>query len=207
MSDFTEEKTKCPLCWPETWPRTNPALRVHSRFGEKTISVAWNFLHHEVTLLTSGSWLMSSNIPRSKRDDVPLSMPITRLSDPGVAVYFTFMNKPVTLACDKWLLVEDNIWAIGKHIEALRGQDRWGVGTLEQAFRGYMALPGIGQSSALKWWEVLGVAVNSSPEQVKEAYRILVKKHHPDRNGDPELFHRLQEAWRQFELDASAVTK
>jgi hypothetical protein len=144
-------------------------------------------------------WFMSSNIPRTRSGDGPPISTYKQPADPGVAIYFSINKKPVSLACDKWLRVEDNIWALAKHIEALRGQDRWGVGTIEQAFRGYMALPGIGQSSGSKWWETLGVPINSTVEQVKEAYRILVKKHHPDRNGDAELFHRIQEAFQQFE--------
>lgn len=115
--------------------------------------------------------------------------------DKGAAVYFKLDGKDVSLACDRWDRVECNIWAIAKHVEALRGQDRWGVGNIEQAFRGYLALPE--KTSGSAWWEVLGVAINASAEQVKEAYRLLVKKHHPDAGGDTELFHRLQEAFRQ----------
>ena len=121
-------------------------------------------------------------------------------ADTGAAVYFDLKGKAVSLACDKWRRVEDNIWAIVKHIEAIRGQERWGVGSVEQSFRGYMALPAIGQTSGLQWWNVLGVPVNASAEQVREAYQILVKKHHPDRGGDVERFHRVQEAWRLFEM-------
>jgi len=36
--------------------------------------------------------------------------------------------------------VSDNIAAIAAHIEALRAQERYGVGTIEQAFAGYSAL-------------------------------------------------------------------
>ena len=93
---------------------------------------------------------MSSNIPRGKQGS-PISN-IGVLKDPGVAVYFTIKEKPVSLACDKWVHVEDNIWAIAKHIEALRGQERWGVGSIEQAFAGYTALPAPGQTVAATWY-------------------------------------------------------
>jgi hypothetical protein len=98
-----------------------------------------------------------------------------------VAVYFTFRGKSVTLACDKWHCVADNIWAIAKHVEALRGQERWGVGSLEQAFRGYMAIPE--RSEASSWWTVLGIAINSSPEQIRNAFCAKAKKLHPDVGG------------------------
>lgn len=194
-----DEKTKYPLTWPDDWPRTNPSSRAYSRFGERTVNVAFSALAKEMRRLTEADWLMSSNIPRTRQGDGPPASTYKQPTDPGVAVYFAINKKPISLACDKWIRVEDNIWALAKHIEALRGQDRWGVGTIEQAFRGYMALPGIGQSGGSKWWETLGVSINASAEQVKEAYRILVKKHHPDRNGDAELFHRIQEAFNQFE--------
>ena len=170
--------------------------RIPSRFRPKTIAIAFEGLCREMWKLTN-SWLMSSNIPRNKRDGNPESKP-KFISDPGVAVYFKFKDKPHSLACDKWIEAEANIWAIAKHVEALRGQDRWGVGTLEQAFTGYLALPGVGQSSGHSWWTVLGVPINSTEEQVKEAYRILAKKHHPDRNGSSELFVRINEAYSQF---------
>jgi DnaJ-class molecular chaperone len=69
---------------------------------------------------------------------------------------------------------------------------------MEQAFRGYMALPGIGEAGGIKWWEVLGVPINSDPELVRKAYTTLVKKHHPDVNGERELFDRVQAAWELF---------
>lgn len=56
-----------------------------------------------------------------------------------------------------------------------------------------------GEAGGINWWEVLGVAINASPDQVKDAYRILVKKHHPDAGGDPELFRRVQQAFELFE--------
>lgn len=194
MNDFSE--TKFPLVWPDRWQRTSAHERGHSRFAEHSVAHAFDFLCKQMWQLTD-SWIMSSNVPRNKRDGNPESRG-KLISDPGIAVYFKFKSKPHSLACDKWVRVEDNIWAIAKHVEALRGQDRWGVGTLEQAFTGYLALPGVGQSSGHSWWTVLGVPINATEDQVKEAYRVLAKKHHPDRNGNSELFVRINEAWRQF---------
>ena len=39
----------------------------------------------------------------------------------AAAVYFTYKQKPMCFACDKWDQVHDNIYAIGKTIKALRG--------------------------------------------------------------------------------------
>jgi hypothetical protein len=155
-------------------------------------------LASELRLLRAIKEVLSTNVQR-RLDGQPYSNR-AQPTDPGAAVYFELKGKPVSLACDKWRRVECNIWAIVKHIEAIRGQQRWGVGTIEQAFRGYAALPAVGQTSGIVWWNVLGVAVNATPDQVKEAYRILVRKHHPDLGGDVELFHRIQEAYHLFEM-------
>ena len=55
------------------------------------------------------------------------------------------------LACDRWDRPEHNLRAIAKHVEAIRGQERWGVGSVAQAFRGYQALPS--RATGKPWWE------------------------------------------------------
>ncbi len=152
-------------------------------------------LANEIQRLDARNAILSTNV-RLRLDGLPYSNQ-AQPEDRGVAVYFELKGKPVALACDRWLRVEDNIWAVVKHVESIRGQDRWGVGSIDQAFRGYMALPE--RTSGSAWWEVLGVPINASAEQVKEAYRLLAKKHHPDAGGDVELFRRVQEAYNQFE--------
>lgn len=156
-------------------------------------------LQGELDRLGARDAILSTNV-ELRLDGQPMSNRAQPM-DKGAAVYFKLKGKDVSMACDKWNRTEDNIWAICKHIEALRGQQRWGVGNVEQAFRGYTALPE--RSSASQWWEVLGVAVNASVDQVKDAYRILVKKHHPDVHGDPDLFRRVQEAYQHFEKAVS----
>ncbi|WP_197535667.1 J domain-containing protein [Sphingobium sp. SYK-6] len=112
--------------------------------------------------------------------------------DPGAAVYFRLQGKDTVLACDKWDRVADNIAAIAKHIEALRGMDRWGVGTAAQAFAGYQALPAPEQ-----WWQVLGVPVSATREQINAAYRSLAMKAHPDQGGSDAAMARLNAAREQ----------
>lgn len=79
-----------------------------------------------------------------------------------------------------------------KHIEALRGQERWGVGSLDQAFAGYAALP---DPDTLQWWEVLHVKKNATDAEVRSAYIQLVRQHHPDAGGDPVMFDQVQKAY------------
>ena len=89
--------------------------------------------------------------------------------DPGVAVYFQLHDKERVLACDKWDTVADNIAAIAAHIDGIRRQDRYGVGTIDQAFAGYSALPPPGGTSrpTRPWHEVLGVNRFATPEEAE----------------------------------------
>lgn len=98
--------------------------------------------------------------------------------DPAVAFYFELDGQPHVLACDKWSTVADNIAAIAAHIEALRGQERWGVADLKQAFAGHVALP-----APDPWWKILGVSRAATASEIKIAFRKLAAAAHPDKPG------------------------
>lgn len=102
------------------------------------------------------------------------------------------------LACDRWLQVEDNIAAVAAHIGALRGIDRWGVGSVRQAFAGYRRLTA--GDAPTPWWEVLGVDRHAPAVAVKKAYKELAKLHQPDRaTGNLERFQAICQAWQEYQ--------
>jgi len=45
-------------------------------------------------------------------------------------------------------------------------------------------------------YSTLGVDRNSSPEDIKRAYRKLASQHHPDKGGDTKKFQEIEEAYR-----------
>ena len=188
------DKTSYPLCWPDGWPRTERTRIGHSRFArELTIARAVEELDNELGRLGADKPILSTNVALTLRGSP--SSNGNQPKDSGIAVYFKFRGKDASLACDLWLRVQDNIWAVSKHIEALRGQERWGVGTIEQAFRGYMQIPE--RTSGSAWWNILGVAVNATPDQIGEAYRRLAKHHHPDTGGDTKAMAELNLAYAE----------
>lgn len=175
-----------PLHWPTGWPRATQrktasfnAKRHNGRYVETqklTVADARERLSSELELLRVKSPVLSTNV-ELRLDGQPRSgQPEPR--DPGAAVYFQIDGQPTALACDKWDRVADNIAALAKHIEALRGMDRWGVGTAKQAFAGYQALP-----APEEWWQVLGVSESASKAEIEAAYRAKAKTAHPDMAG------------------------
>jgi curved DNA-binding protein len=47
----------------------------------------------------------------------------------------------------------------------------------------------------MDYYQHLGVNRNSSPEEIKHAYRRLAMKHHPDKGGDEAEFKKINEAY------------
>jgi len=202
---MNEDITNFPLYWPANQPRTKPGDRERARFGTRggvgfagsyvsgrkhSISESARELEQEIRRMGGDQMVISSNL-RVKANGLPYSGQRTP-DDPGVAVYFHWHKRDLVFACDKWLSIEDNLWAIVKHIEALRGQERWGVGSLDQAFAGYAALPDPDQR---QWWDVLGVPPTAGDVEIRQAYVELAKIHHPDHGGDPVMFDQIQKAF------------
>lgn len=174
-----------PLQWPTGRPRTDYYQREHAKFDVSFARARDNIIR-EVDLLTGGRWgpdahtVISTNVAL-RRDGLPLASQRAP-DDPGVAVFFLYKKRQMSFACDRWLKIEHNMQAIAKTIEALRGIARWGTGDmLEAAFTGFTALPAPGAKR--EWMEVLGVPRASTRESVKQAYRVLASRYHPDKPG------------------------
>lgn len=194
--------TNYPLSYPTSQPRTEAHKRKRASFTTrrngfsygppKKHSIAESALElsAEIRRMGGKDMIISSNL-KVKANGMPYSGQKTP-DDPGVAVYFKWKERDLVFACDKWLAVEDNLWAIVKHIEALRGQERWGVGSLDQAFAGYMALP---DPELKQWWEVLHVDKTASNEEIYQAFIRLAKQYHPDVGGDAVLFDQVKKAY------------
>jgi len=57
------------------------------------------------------------------------------------------------------------------------------------------------------YYEVLGVAQDAAPEQIKKAYRRLAHRYHPDRNSEPDAEAKFKEAAEAYEVLADPVKR
>lgn len=192
-----------PLSWPQSWPRAKFRQDAHfstkgaSGMRPKTMAESVDALYHELGLLQAANVVVSTNV-KLTLDGTPRSgQPTVR--DPGAAVYFTLKDQKRVLAVDKWRRVEDNLYAIAKHVESMRGQGRWGCGSVQQAFAGYTALPPSGASAGASWWNVLGCAHDAPLDVVKAAYRAKAAHYHPDNRetGNSDMMVLVNAAWDQ----------
>jgi hypothetical protein len=190
------------FAYPVAWPAGRPKTPAHQRKdalwrdrgGRVNFEIAVRRLREQVNAITKPgqAWrdleqTLSTNFElridgRPRRDrGTP--------SDPAAAFYFELEGEPHVLACDRWATVADNIAAIAAHIDALRGQERWGVADMKQAFAGHVALPAPEQ-----WWQVLGVSQHASKDEISRAYREAARRTHPDQGGSDAAMSRLNAA-------------
>jgi hypothetical protein len=190
--------TAYPLAWPAGKARTKSSLRERGRFSrgenvtqtfsngatyshrasrELTVANAVARVQRELDRLGARLPVLSTNL-ELRLDGLPRSG--QRLpEDPGVAVYFQLKGKPLVLACDRYQTVPANLAAIAAHIDAMRTAERHGVGSLEQMFMGFAALPsGIAPED---WRAVLGEPKTMA--DAESAYREAIKTAHPDVGG------------------------
>jgi hypothetical protein len=161
-----------PLDWPAGWPRTPARDRREALFGHasdrvfergdgtkytsrtmvrgRTMTQALGALRAELGRLCghlADAAVISTNV-EVRQDGLPYANRRPP-EDPGVAVYF---RRPVRggaaqaqcIPCDRFDRVPDNLYAVAKCIEALRGLERWGGRMLDAAFTGFKALPALG---------------------------------------------------------------
>jgi DnaJ-domain-containing protein 1 len=125
-------------------------------------------------------------------------------------IVFDRAGQRYVFRCEKYDDALDNLRAAQLAITYLwRALEEYGVTseaqTLDrvfaQFFLGFAATPddtvlllGSGEED---WWQVLGVEPEADQSAIRNAYRALARRHHPDAGGDPSEFKRLRRAYEQ----------
>ena len=190
-------RDRYPLAWPAGWKREqNPQW---SKFKPGSAYSEAYDVEHQLKMLGATDIIITSNM-QYRADGLPYAR--QSISDTGVAVYFKLGGEEQCIPCDKWVKVEENLRAIAKTVEALRGLERWGAKDMvNAAFRGFKALPDgiVTPPPKQDWWVTLDVSPDANAHEVKAAYRELVKLHHPDAGGRPEDFAAIQQAYKDWQ--------
>jgi hypothetical protein len=178
-----------PLAWPVGWRRTGG--RKQSAFKVSSVGASSNRVLKELKLLGASKIVVSTNL-QLRRDGLPYSSQ-AQPDDAGVAVYFTYKSKQMCFACDTYRKIQENLVAIAKTIEALRGMERWGASQMmERAFEGFAALP---SKASSPWREVLSFGDGAvTRDEVESRFRTLAKSKHPDAGGSTDEFQRIVQA-------------
>lgn len=174
-----------PLHWPQGWPRTRSPQR--ARF-DASFAAARDGLFGQIKMLGGTHIVLSTNVPL-RRDGIPYANQ-RQPDDKGVAVYFLRRKRSMVFACDRWDKVEDNMRAIEKTIDAIRGIERWGASEMmERAFTAFEALP-----APKSCWDILGVRPGASADEISAAYRAKARSMHPDAGGTEDGMSELNRA-------------
>jgi hypothetical protein len=189
-------RDRYPLAWPSGWKREQQPQR--SRFKPSSAYSEAYDVEHQLKILGATDVIITSNM-QYRADGLPYAR--QSVSDTGIAVYFKLSGEEQCIPCDKWRLVEENLRAVAKTVEALRGLERWGAKDMvNAAFRGFKALPGgiVTPPPKQDWWVALDVNPGANAHEVKSAYRELIKLHHPDAGGRQEDFAAIQQAYEDW---------
>ena len=141
---MTRHISASPLCWPADWKRTKSPES--ARFGKGnnpvSISKATTIIFYELSMI---------EIPKNRviiSTDLKLrldGMPYFSQKEPdetGAAVWWKAAGVQQVIAMDKYDRIADNLWAIGKTIEAMRYIKRWGSSEIiQRTITGFVALP------------------------------------------------------------------
>jgi hypothetical protein len=192
-----------PLKWPTGRPRTEKYRRKAAAFKTSMARSRDNMLS-ELRRLGASQVVISSNVETYMRggQEIPYADQSKQHEDPGVAVYYMWKGEQYCLSCDKYNSVMDNMQAINKTVEAIRGIERWGTGEMmKAAFQGFKELPEPPHTNQKDWWQVMNYQQKPGNAVwdwagVETQYKSLAKKLHPDMpGGSTAAFQELQSAF------------
>lgn len=204
-----------PLDWPPNVPRVR--YRDHSAFDKsRGFTAARDGVYKQLSMMSASHVVITSNLPL-RSTGVPYSSGPGQISDPGIAVWWVKKGAEHAIACDRWNTCVENMRAIEKTLEAIRGISRWGSAEMvDRAFAGFAALPpGSGEEGVAPveqpktWRQVFGLDIppwTDLPPMdllalVKARHREMAKKAHPDHGGTDAAMTLLNTALQTAEWE------
>lgn len=177
-----------PLAWPAGKTRTPRHKVEYSRFEPGSRPTEVQNILDEIRRLGGRNPIVSTNL-RLRNDGMPYARDRAP-DDSGVAIYFDYGGGQKCFACDRWRTIEENLRAIFKSIEAIRGLERWGSKDfVDAAFTGFTALPAPGAATRRPWRSVFDMPSDWQPTKAEltARFRDLAKERQHQDGGLLEL--------------------
>lgn len=196
---------KAPLNWPEAMLAT-PRNQQRGDHGFPALSLmeSIQYLDSELADMTITSAVLFSDIEQ------PL---IERLrkkvgSHTGACLHFKYSGRAYVLACDRWQLLEHNIYALHLTLRQWRSIERWGIGNLSTLLAGFevdrMPDAAEGQTGVAEpWMEALGLGPTATLDDAVAVYHRRAKTVAHDSEELAKLNSLMEEARGYFRRNAS----
>lgn len=171
-----------PLQWPQDYPsvpKLEKSINRSFRVG-LTIAEALNFLIEELEAIGN---VQEANIFTDYESiDNPRQMKRVG-SESGAVIAIKIDGQVYRLACDRWVLVEQNLYALHLALRNVRSIVEWGVGDIRYALGGYhsqayifTAAKSSGSKVELEDWRLhLGLGHTATLEDAHAVYRRRAK--------------------------------
>lgn len=196
-----------------TWPRKKTDSYSRTSPFKAGLQDTLSILDRELRHLKAETVILQLDADRLqvRQDGVIRETTTTRI--PGVIVTISRPGKPpMTLPCDDCRKWQDNLRAIAKTLEHLRGADRYGVTASGEQYRGWEALPPPGGGSLAMTLDAAldligklsGIpqhTIQSNPRLRTAAIREARVVIHPDKGGRAEDAAMVDEAARILEKE------
>lgn len=170
-----------PLKWPNGYPRTEKwekSVNQSFKIG-LTVQEGLTFLFDELNELNVKKATLCTDYENIEK---PRNM--RRIgSDNGAAVSFEINGQVYRMACDRWVGIEQNIYALHLALRNLRSVVLWGVGNVEDVFGGYAPKAqqapaqsnGVAAQGAGDWRAQLGLGPTATLDDAQAVYRRRAK--------------------------------
>ncbi len=188
------------LDWPPGFDRTPPGDRERNNRFDTGLRQSIDDLADELDRVGVDQWRLSTDAEHQKQNP---RYPYADASpdDPGAVVRWTMNDQQYAAACDAYTRLRDNIRSLYLYIREKRKMNQRPVTTGESEFAN-ARLPSGNDGDVVATrppaHEILGVARDADPEEVREAFRQQVQTVHPDHGGSQTAFELVKTARDQL---------
>ena len=193
---------KTPIKWP-SYIQCTPSQEQsynHDYKSDLTMEEALGFLEEEIKEIKANSATLYSDVDNIQTGGLRRNL----TGKPAVSLEINIKGTEYFLVCDRWRLLQHNIYALHLIIRHYRMMERFGVAPLERLMQGFTrqaAYQKSGLVAAKDWRILLPLAADATLDDAHAVYRARAKKIAQDPEKLLELNMAFDEAkkelWRE----------